>query len=221
MKDRIHTVLLVDDHALFREGLALLLKSLVQDLQVHEAGSGEEALMRLAGESHIDLVLMDIHLPGMDGLEGIRRVHVQWPDQMVVALSSQDDRDTVLAAIDAGALGFIPKSASSSQLADALRVILARGIYLPQSAMQDKLRSPLGAPSPERMRAADLGLTPRQTDVLWLILQGKPAKLICRELNLSASTVKVHTSAVLRALNVTSRTQAVVAAGRLGLRFNG
>jgi DNA-binding NarL/FixJ family response regulator len=219
MKDRISSVLLVDDHALFREGLALLLKSLVEDLRVTEAGSGEEALGWLSGERVIDLVLMDIHLPGMNGLEGIRRVREQWPDQLIVALSSQDDRETVLATIEAGAMGFIPKSASSSQLADALRVILARGIYLPQSAMQDKQRSAAHPASPDRARAADLGLTPRQTDVLWLILQGKPTKLICRELNLSASTVKVHTSAVLRALNVTSRTQAVVAAGRLGLRF--
>ena len=142
----------------------------------------------------------------------------------MVALSSADDRDTVLQAIDAGAMGFVPKSSSSAVLMAALQLILARGIYLPPSAF-------LGASTearPERAREqappppptpSALGLSPRQSDVLHLILQGKPAKLIERELGLSASTVKVHTSAVLRALNVTTRTQAVVAASRLGLRF--
>jgi DNA-binding NarL/FixJ family response regulator len=117
-------------------------------------------------------------------------------------------------------MGFIPKSSTSAVLMAALQLILARGIYLPPGAFLGAPGVAAAAPAaPERVDPAGLGLSPRQCDVLYLILQGKPAKLIERELGLSASTVKVHTSAVLRALNVTTRTQAVVAAGRLGLRF--
>lgn len=223
-------VLLTDDHALFREGVALLLQPLIAGGQTWQAASCDEALTLLDERGAADLALMDLAMPGTPGLRGIALLRERWPQMPVVALSSADDRDTVLQAIDAGAMGFVPKSSSSAVLMAALQLILARGIYLPPTAF-------LGAASaamandmrPERSDArasaappptpAALGLSPRQTDVLHLILQGKPAKLIERELGLSASTVKVHTSAVLRALNVTTRTQAVVAASRLGLRF--
>jgi DNA-binding NarL/FixJ family response regulator len=228
-------LLLIDDHTLFREGLALLVQPLATDagsvLELRQAGSVEEALLSLESEGAADLVLMDIGLPGASGLEGIALVRNRFADTTVVALSSADDRDTVLRAIDAGAMGFIPKSASSAVMLAALRLVLARGVYLPPSAFvgvapQATTSTPTGsAPGPlphGQVLAAtplSLGLSPRQGQVLYLILQGKPAKLIERELGLSASTVKAHTSAVLRALNVTTRTQAVVAAGRLGLRF--
>jgi DNA-binding NarL/FixJ family response regulator len=218
-------VLLVDDHALFREGLALLLRPLMPGLVAREAGSCEEALQSLQEQGLVDLVLMDLGLPGMSGLQGIATLREQWPAMPVVALSSADDRDTVLQAIDAGAMGFIPKSATSAVLIAALKLILARGIYLPPSAFLGSAPTapaplPTAAPASAGKRASDLGLSPRQSEVLYLILQGKPAKLIEREMNLAAGTVKAHTSAVLRALNVTTRTQAVVAAGRLGLRFD-
>jgi DNA-binding NarL/FixJ family response regulator len=230
-------VLLVDDHALFREGLALLLRPLAAGLVTREVGSCEEALQDLQDRGPVDLVLMDLGLPGMPGLQGIAHLRLQWPAMPVVALSSADDRDTVLQAVDAGAMGFIPKSAPSAVLIAALQLILARGIYLPPSAFLGAARStppppPHAAPGSTvaeatapfppsgGKRVADLGLSPRQSEVLYLILQGKPAKLIERELVLSAGTVKAHTSAVLRALNVTTRTQAVVAAGRMGLRFD-
>ncbi len=228
-------VLLIDDHALFREGLALLLRPLAASLAVWEAGSCEQAFELLAERGAADLVLIDMGLPGMHGLQGIEALRARWPASTVVALSSADDRDTVLRAIDAGACGFIPKSASAAVLLAALQLILARGIYLPPSAflgadLPRPAPAPMaavaaaGAPAPGQPPAgqtpADLGLTPRQAEVLYLILQGKPAKLIERELDLSASSVKAHTSAVLRALNVTTRTQAVVRAGQLGLRFS-
>jgi DNA-binding NarL/FixJ family response regulator len=217
-------VLLVDDHSLFREGLALLLKPLMAGLLTREAGSCEQALQDLQANGPADLVLMDLGLPGMSGLQGIVSLRDQWPAMPVVALSSADDRDTVLQAINAGAMGFIPKSSTSGVLIAALQLILARGVYLPPSVFLDTpqawMATPRTDPTPAPTKsAADLGLSPRQCEVLYLILQGKPAKLIEREMNLSAGTVKAHTSAVLRALNVTTRTQAVVAAGKLGLRF--
>ena len=227
-------VLLIDDHALFREGLALLLRPLVEALVVWEAGCCEEGLQLLQTKGPADLVLIDIALPGMSGLQGIACLRQQWPAMPVVALSSSDDRDTVLQAVDAGAMGFIPKSTNSAVLIAALKLILARGIYLPPSAFLGSAReaavmpalpsAPLAAAAearatPRKTYPRDLGLSVRQSEVLYLILQGKPAKLIEREMALSTSTIKAHTSAVLRALNVTTRTQAVVAAGRLGLCF--
>jgi DNA-binding NarL/FixJ family response regulator len=222
-------VLLIDDHALFREGLALLLAPLREGLHISEAGSCEEGLQKLHQDGCVDLVLIDINMPGLSGLQGIALLRQQWPAMPVVALSSSDDRETVLSAVDAGAMGFIPKSATSAVLMAALKLVLARGIYLPPSAFLGAARqeppaklapAPRGSSAVHGARPAELGLSPRQCEVLYLILQGKPAKLIERELGLSTSTVKAHTSAVLRALNVTTRTQAVVAAGRMGLRFD-
>lgn len=241
-------VLLVDDHTLFREGIALLLRPLVQPLETWEAGSCEEAVAVIAERGAADLVLIDLGLPGASGLEGVRQLREAHPEMPVVVMSSADDKDTVLAALDAGAMGFIPKSSTSAVMIGALKLILAKGIYLPPSVFL-AARNPAPATPPATMmttpsaavtpmlsaspagpespaagiaprRPADLGLTPRQAEVLHLLLQGKPAKLIGRELDLSLSTVKAHTSAVLRALNVTTRTQAIVAAGRIGLRFD-
>ncbi len=238
-------VLLVDDHTLFREGIALLLRPLVQPLETWEAGSCEEAVAVIEARGAADLVLIDLGLPGASGLEGVRRLREAHPEMPVVVMSSADDKDTVLAALDAGAMGFIPKSSTSAVMIGALKLILAKGIYLPPSVFL-AARNPAPATPPAvapvaaavtpmvtaapagaestagtaSRRPADLGLTSRQAEVLHLLLQGKPAKLIGRELDLSLSTVKAHTSAVLRALNVTTRTQAIVAAGRMGLRFD-
>jgi DNA-binding NarL/FixJ family response regulator len=225
-------VLLIDDHPLFRDGLALLLKALVDPLDAVHAGSCEEAFALLPNHADAELVLIDLGLPGMSGLEGLQRLRETHPELPVVVLSSSDDKDTVLSALDAGAMGFIPKSSTSSVMLAALRLILSKGIYLPPSVFLAAARSPATPPQPlpsfanpaeastPARRPSDLGLTPRQAEVLYQLLQGKPAKLIGRQLDLSLSTVKAHTSAVLRALNVTTRTQAIVAAGRLGLRFD-
>jgi DNA-binding NarL/FixJ family response regulator len=134
-----------------------------------------------------------------------------------------------LDAIDAGAMGFIPKSSSSAVLFAALQLVLSKGIYIPPEAfLRDRKvgartvahTAADGPGASQHATPGDLGLTPRQSEVLFLILQGKSAKAICRDLSLSSSTVKIHTSAALRSLNVTTRTQAVIAAGRIGLRFD-
>ncbi len=231
--------MLIDDHALFREGVALLLKPLVEPLEVWEAGSCEEAFELLDERGAPDVVLIDLALPGMSGIAGLGVLHERYPQVPLVALSSSDDRASVLEALDAGAMGFIPKSSTSDVMRGALTLILAKGIYLPPKVflgthpalaapvplartVPDATRSNAPAKQTPRpaVRPADLGLTPRQADVLYQILQGKSVKLISRDLALSSSTVKAHTSAVLRALNVTTRVQAVVAAGRLGLYFD-
>jgi DNA-binding NarL/FixJ family response regulator len=223
-------ILLVDDHVLFREGIALLLRSLVADDSLYQAGTCEEAMRLVTRDPTIELVLMDINLPGTSGINAISMIRAQFPHIPLVGLSSSDDKQTILDAIDAGAMGFIPKSSSSGVLFAALQLVLSNGIYLPPEAfLRDRTAatrtlSPAMADKPGNLdhpKPEDLGLTQRQSEVLFLILQGKSAKAICRDLSLSSSTVKVHTSAALRALNVTTRTQAVIAAGRLGLRFDG
>jgi DNA-binding NarL/FixJ family response regulator len=214
------TILLIDDHALFREGVALLLQRLDARLHITEAAGCAQGLQWLAGHGAADLVLIDLHMPGMDGLAGLDRLREQWPQMPAVVMSADDAPATVRAALDHGAMGFIPKSSTADTMLGALRVVLAQGVYLPPaSADLDAPAGPL-AGSSGGSTPASLGLTPRQTDVLRLILQGKPSKLICRELGLSEGTVKTHTTAVLRTLNVTTRTQAVIVASRLGLRFD-
>jgi DNA-binding NarL/FixJ family response regulator len=220
-------ILLVDDHVLFREGIALLLRSLIADDSLYQAGTCEEAVAIVAQDPTIALVLMDINLPGASGISGISLIRGAYPLIPVVGLSSSDDKQTILDAIDAGAMGFIPKSSSSAVLFAALQLVLSKGIYIPPEVLRD--RGPSAAiangtldkqGTPVYTTPSDLGLTSRQSEVLFLILQGKSAKAICRDLDLSSSTVKIHTSAALRALNVTTRTQAVIAAGRMGLRFD-
>ena len=218
-------ILLVDDHQMFREGMVILLKRLDANVVAVEAASCAEAFASLAREPDVDLILLDVGLPDMSGLDGIAIIRERHPGIPIVVLSSQEDRASVLHALDAGAMGYIPKTSSSDVMIGALQLILANGIYLPPIAFMGATPAPseptAKSASPRLAKSlSDLGLSPRQGQVLFLILQGKPSKLICRELNLSVSTVKSHTTAVLRALNVTTRTQAVVVAGKLGLRFS-
>jgi DNA-binding NarL/FixJ family response regulator len=176
------------------------------------------------------LVILDLGLPGMSGMEGLAWLQARHPQVPVVVMSSADDQETVLRALDAGAMGFIPKSSASVVLRGALELVLAGGIYLPPSVFLPQRGGAVPPPAvkpvaeasladPPACTPESLGLTHRQAEVLDLILQGHPAKSICRALDLAPGTVKTHTTAVLRALKVTNRTQAVVAASQLGWRL--
>jgi DNA-binding NarL/FixJ family response regulator len=225
-------ILVVDDHALFREGFLLLLARLDQRVEVDDVGTCEEALKLVESRGAPDLALVDLKLPGMSGFEGLQVLRARYPDLPVVVLSSDDDPGTVMRALDLGAMGFIPKSTRVEEMLAALKLVLAKGIYLPASVLLSKegrAALPISGHPPTATAVSkvgttvtpgDLGLTTRQAEVLYLILQGKSGKSIARELALAPATVKSHTSAVLRALNVTTRTQAIVAAGRLGLTFS-
>jgi len=220
-------VLVVDDHALVREGVRQVLVALAADIAVLEAGSSAQALQAAAGEPDLDLVLLDLKLPDRDGMEALRDLREQHPAVPVVVMSGFDEPALVLKAIDNGAMGFIPKSSSNPVLLSALRLVLAGGVYLPPAA----IGAQPGAAQPQAMynapgqgagRApAELGLTERQSQVLALLVQGMPNKLICRELDISEKTVKQHVGAILRALRVDNRTQAVVEVSRLGIRLEG
>jgi len=208
-------LLLVDDHALFREGLKLLLAGLDPQVRLMEAGDLVQAL-KLAGDADFDLILLDLKLPGPNGLDALGSLRGATDSVPIVVLSGEDDPAVVRAAIERGAMGFIPKSSTPEVLIQALRLVLARGVYLPPLALG--ARAAVALPS----GAADIklpGITDRQMDVLRCVIQGKPNKVIARDLEISEGTVKLHLSAVFRALGAHNRTEAVYAAAKLGLRL--
>jgi DNA-binding NarL/FixJ family response regulator len=216
-------ILVADDHPLLREALQRVLRELDSGVTVIEAADGQAVRCLVAEQPEIDLVLLDICLPGVSELELFDELRREYPTLPIVALSAMDDPGTVKSVLAGGALGFIPKSSSHQVMVSALRLVLSGGRYLPPEVMADDWTSAADrAPSPRArgaMSAATLGLTERQQQVLVLMARGKSNKQIGRELGLAETTVKIHVSAGLRALKVTSRTQAVIRINQLGLKL--
>jgi len=222
-------ILVVDDHPLIRQAMREVLRRLDAAVEMIEAETAAKALDLADRHPQLDLVLLDLALPDRDGLETLVALRERHPSLPVVVLSAHADEATVTRALDAGAMGFIPRTARSEALLDALECVLSGGVYLPTEVLAGRdaragaagpRSSPPGAPG-AAFDLASLGLTGRQTDVLALIVQGKPNKVICRDLGLAEATVKVHVTAILRALGVENRTQAVIEAARRGLRLTG
>ena len=215
--DALRQLLLVDDHVLVRRGLQLLLQASLPGLAVSVAGSLQAACARLAAAPRCELVLLDLTLEDVHGMAGLRRLRDEFPQVPVLVLSAQDDRDTVRAALDSGAMGFLSKAAPPQELVQALREVLhERRVHLPQA------RSPRAAPPPDQGRPLgelrQLGLTQRQLEVLSLVVQGLRNKDIARRLDISEVMVKKHITPVLQALGVHDRTQLLVTLGRHGYR---
>ena len=222
-------VLLIDDHTLFREGLRLLLERMEGSFDILEAGDCEAAFEIVKLNADLDLVLLDLGLPDMPGLEALRVLRSQHPAIPVVVISAANDRPSVLEAINRGAMGFIPKSSDSALLTHALQMVMAKQVYIPANVFAAEDTGSEPAPlmpltpvstleSTQKNDAAlqALGLTARQIEVLFLMVQGLPNKLIARKLNVSEATVKTHVTATFRGLNVNNRTQAVLALGKRG-----
>jgi DNA-binding NarL/FixJ family response regulator len=207
--------LVVDDHTLIREALRGVLAELCADAVVLEAPSCQQALNLVREHPDLSLIILDLQLPDCDGFEMLTELRKNYPAISIVILSAFNDRENVVRALDSGALGFIPKTEVREVLLNALRLVLAGGIYIPANVLGPVRPSPLltsaarkpASPMPTR---AVLGLTERQVEVLALIMQGKSNKLICRALGLAEPTVKNHVSAILKALEVTNRTEAVL-----------
>jgi len=220
-------LLVVDDHALIREALRVVLKELRNDATILEATDSREAMQRIAEHPDLELVLLDLRLPDRDGFDVLADLRERHPAMAVVVLSAQHDRASVARALDLGAAGFIPKSAPREVMLGAFNLIFSGGVYIPPEIlgrndplpMHSATTPPQAVPAMpgRRALAADLGLTERQMDVLALMMQGKSNKAICRALDLAEPTVKNHVTAVLKALKVSNRTEAVIAAGALGL----
>jgi len=243
-------VLLIDDHPLILSALQTVIKGLGDDVMVQGVGSEGEARAALERDPDHDLVLLDLHLGEGDGFAFLDELRGLYPALPIVVVSASDRASDVIRAIDAGAMGFVPKRASNQILFEALRLVMSGGIYVPPMTLG--MNAAPAAPGsdgdtvPDVMRPhpiddvveytsaarsgphpvapgslANLGLSKRQADVLSYLLQGMPNKIIAREMHLSVDTVKDHVAAVLRALGVSSRTQAVLAVSQMSQRAAG
>ncbi len=208
------TVLLVDDHALVREGIRSYLDTQPDLTVVAEAGGGEEAV-RLASENAPDVVLMDLIMPGMDGVEATRRLAQTSPETRVIVLTSYHDDEYVLPAIRAGAFSYVLKEVGSRELADAVRKTAAGEVVLHPRVADRVMREIHG---PRRGEPGSLGdLSERELEVLKLVAKGSNNTTIAQELFISERTVKTHVSSILQKLRLADRTQAAVYAWREGV----
>jgi DNA-binding NarL/FixJ family response regulator len=206
-------ILLVEDHPMMADALSLSLGKLERPPQVRRAPDLQAACQLAAEGPDPDLVMLDLGLPGCSGIEALERFRERFPALPVVVVSGASNPSTINAALDLGAMGFIPKSAPSEVFLSAVRLVASGGIYVPMEALR-------GAPDAGPGSQSELELSPRQKEVLALLLKGLPNKLIARKLDISENTTKIHVSAVLHALGVATRTQALIAANRLGLRLD-
>lgn len=212
-------ILLVDDHGIFREGTALLLKSLDASITVAHARSARECLDKAATETY-DLVLLDLGLPDKPGLEALSDLKHAHPDLPIVVLSGQEEREIVLDAIKRGAMGFIPKSSEDPKvLWHALKMAISGAVTVP-GIVSWPVTQPTEPDRAASTRPEDLGLTPRQIDVLRLLVQGLPNKSIARRLDIAETTARGYVSELLAAFRVTNRTQLVLDVAQRRLIFN-
>lgn len=201
-------ILIVDDHALFREGLCYVLKSLEAQVSILEASNYDSALRCAAENADIDLILLDLHLPGKNGFTILNALIQRYPALPVVIISASNQHSDIQRTIDAGAMGYIPKDTTSAVMLNALRLVLSGGVYVPQRlAQQNRQHSNNNGPD----------LTPRQLQVLSLLTQGDSNKEIAFKIDIAEATVKMHITSILKTLGVSNRTQAALAAEKMGL----
>jgi DNA-binding NarL/FixJ family response regulator len=209
-------VLIADDHSLFRDGLRRLLSNFSEDMTFFEASSFDEVRNLCDGGQEFDLMLVDLGMPGWTGFDALAGIHAQRPRALLVVVSASESRADLLAALEAGAAGFIPKSSNANVLMGALQLILAGGIYVPAQAIRGDLSTGMDHHAGDTLTNVGAGpgegLTQRQREVLTRLREGKSNKQIALELGLTEGTVKVHVTAILRLLGVRNRTQAALTA---------
>lgn len=215
------TILIVDDHTLFVDAMKHVLVKLQDEVEVITATNAEQALQIAEQREDLNLLLLDLNLPGMSGQEALSMLIEKFPLLPVVMLSGTDEVAMMQAAIDAGAMGFIPKSTSEKVVLSALHLVLSGGVYVPKE-MVDKSRvsKPVEQESTSDEFAQRLGLTPRQFDVLQFMLGGHANKVIARQLNLTEATVKAHVTAIMKTLKVQKRTQIPMAIEKAGINIS-
>lgn len=204
-------LLLVDDHRMFSDGLTMLIRELSPNIKITSAQSISQAELQTEA---FDLILLDLHLPDTTGFEGIKRIRTAHESSPIVVVSGEESTTHIRECINQGAMGFVPKSSNSEELFTAMKSILSGATYLPSHCLLDIEKS-VRQNTPSAMQF--LSLTKRQQEVLAKLIQGKPNKVIARELDISDTTVKTHVLAVLAALGVHNRTEAVYKAASLGI----
>src|SRR5215467_3353354 len=216
-------VLVIDDHPLVQEGVSAALETLADDVTVMSARDGEQGLGLAAENPDLDLVLLDLALPGISGFNLIGKLHEKLPSLPVVVLSALEDPENVRHAINAGAMGFVPKSAATRVLIEVLQQVLEGNVTVPL-ALQSSGQPPISHALPALAGDATVTVEPdvalltlRQVEVLSRVCQGKTNKQIAIDLGLSEKTVKAHVTGIFKALGVVNRTQAVLVARRVGM----
>lgn len=204
-------LIIADDHPLFRDALRGTVANVVQSATVQEAGSFDELTRLLEQDSDIDLVLLDLSMPGISGFSGLIYLRSQYPAVPVVVVSASDDAETIRRSMDFGASGFIPKRFGVETLREAIAKVLTGDVWIPADVDLSATTDPDAA----RLRDRLVTLTPQQVRVLMMLSQGLLNKQIAYELSVSEATIKAHVSAILQKLNVESRTQAVIVAARI------
>jgi DNA-binding NarL/FixJ family response regulator len=214
-------ILVIDDHPLMRGALGETIHHLDSSCKVYFADSKAHALEMIEDPNSIDLILLDLRLPDCVGLDALLALREAAPHIPLVVLSGETARETILECIEYGAVGYVPKTMESGGVTHALKMVLSGHIFVPLDLISKGVNGDITRRTkrPKGGDPRELGLTLRQVEVLKLILQGLPNKIICKRLALAEGTVKVHVAGVLRTLGVNNRTQAVVAANELGLRF--
>jgi DNA-binding NarL/FixJ family response regulator len=198
-------ILLCDDHALFRQGMRLVLSELDPEAQILESEEGEEALRIVAHDEDIDLLLLDLSMPGMDGWISLRQLRSRYPALPVVIVSASETPDDVEKALEGGASGFLPKSSTTDELVAALRQVLDGELYVPEKLLTPARSSapraePAGADSGARLT----GLSERQREVLELMGRGLTSREISEQLGLAEGTVATHIAGALEALGISN-----------------
>ena len=218
-------LLLVEDQTVVAEGLQFLLSEIDSSIVVCSCCNLAEAKKARQTQAPFDMVLLDLGLPDVSGLQGLREMRTIYEGVPIAVLSGEANVDIIRSVISEGAMGFVPKSASSKVLVAAMRLILAGGTYLPREAYSGyapamPARKAAGSATSGNLRAAARAqqgqLTDRQLEILLKAVQGKPNKIIARETNLAEGTVKAHLSAAYRIINVSNRTEAVFKIAQLG-----
>lgn len=213
----VERVLIADDHPLVRDGLRTVISVAFDAAELFEAATLDETIAVIEREGDFDLVMLDVNMPGATGVSGLVALRQRFPALPVVIVSAATERGLVSAALAAGASGFIPKSLKRGAIVDALRLVLAGEIYVPEDLTLDDR-----AHDEERDIQGRIGqLTPQQRVVLGLLVEGKLNKQIAYELDVSMTTVKAHVSAILTKLRVFSRTQAVILVNKVAFQGHG
>ena len=219
-------ILIADDHALFREGLHYTLKALDKDLEILEAANGNQAIQIVRHYPDLDLVLMDLDMPGLDGYQGLTQLRQNYPELPVVIVTASEYEQDMIRVMKCGASGYIPKSMTSKDMLEAIGKILNGDVFVPDLSVtsgtfhirqgtEQGSRAAFPPPALDKFQ-----LTPRQREVLLLMCEGLSNKSIANQLGMAEGTVKIHVTAILKTMNAGNRTQAVIMAREAGLGAN-